>query len=93
MEGNLQTVYVVVGALLIACVAVFAYLVIIASVHHRLRLMREFHEAVAKKIELESGYSKDQIDQAYLDKYLELQDAIETWLKREGMVKQPEDPN
>ena len=87
MIDNLQTIYVIVGALMIACVAVFAYLTIIACVHRRLLLMREFHQAVTRKIEIESGYEKDQIDKAYLDKYIELKEAIETWLDREGMIR------
>ena len=87
MLGNTQTIYVLVGALLVSCVAVIAYLAIIASVHSRLRLMKDFHEAIAHKIKTESGYADDQIDRSYLDKYIELQDTIETWLDREGMIR------
>lgn len=87
MLGNIQTIYVIVGALLVSSVAVIAYLTIIASVHRRLRLMKDFHEAVSRKIKLESGYEADQIDQAYLEKYVELQETIETWLDREGMIR------
>ncbi len=87
MLGNVQTIYVVVGALLVSFVAVIAYLAIIASAHRRLRLMKDFHEAVARKIKIESGYADDQIDQSYLDKYIELQDTLETWLDREGMIR------
>lgn len=87
MLGNIQTIYVVVGALLVSCVAVIAYLAIIASVHRRLRLMKDFHEAVSRKIKTESEYAEDQIDQSYLDKYIELQDTLETWLDREGMIR------
>ncbi len=87
MLGNTQTIYVLVGALLVSCVAVIAYLVIIASVHRRLRLMKDFYEAVSFKIKTESGYADDQIDRSYLDKYIELQDTVETWLDREGMIR------
>lgn len=96
MAGYEQSIYVVIGALLVASTAVVAYLAIISFVYRRFRLMLDFHEAVSKKIDLEAGYSDDQIDRAYLDKYVELRDAIETWLDREGMVKReptlPKDP-